>query len=102
MVNPMVSGSGMRNKVLEAFALGLPVVSTTLGLESVPKAIPGEHFVLADAPKAFAAAVLELNADQALRGQLRNRAHALVMTHYTWSAVSAQWRALFDQIGIAD
>ena len=73
-----------------------------LGLEAVPKAIPGEHFVLTDTPEAFAAAVLELNTDQARRGQLRHRAHALVMTHYMGSAISARWRTLFDQIGIAD
>jgi glycosyltransferase involved in cell wall biosynthesis len=36
MINPMVEGSGLKNKVLEAFAIGLPVVSTELGIDALP------------------------------------------------------------------
>ena len=53
-VVPLLAGSGTRLKILEAWAAGLPVVSTTLGAEGLP-ARDGEHLLLADGAAAFAA-----------------------------------------------
>lgn len=54
-VAPIRAGGGTRIKILEAVALGVPVVSTSLGAEGL-EFRPGEHLLLADAPAAFAAA----------------------------------------------
>ncbi|MEK7407772.1 MAG: glycosyltransferase [Acidobacteriota bacterium] len=59
VVVPLLAGSGTRFKILEAWAAGRPVVSTTVGAEGLP-ARDGENILLADTPVAFAAAVSSL------------------------------------------
>jgi len=58
-VCPILSGSGVRVKLLEAFAAGIPVVSTTLGAEGLARA-DGQFCALADRPANFAERVLAL------------------------------------------
>ena len=84
MIYPMRSGSGLKNKVLEAFGLGLVVVSTPMGVEALPLARDGVHLVSATSAPDFAAAVLGLLDDPARRERLREAAHALVGRHYRW------------------
>ena len=61
-VCPILSGSGVRVKLLEAFAAGIPVVSTTIGAEGLAE--PGADFLeIADQPAKFAHHVGELLAD---------------------------------------
>ncbi len=52
-------GSGTRLKVLEGLSMAKPMVSTALGCEGID-VIDGEHLLIADAPDAFADAVLDL------------------------------------------
>jgi glycosyltransferase involved in cell wall biosynthesis len=66
---PLRTGGGTRLKVYEAMALGCPVVSTTVGVEGLP-VVPGEHYLRADDPGEFAAAVLRLLSDAGLRGRM--------------------------------
>ncbi len=94
MVNPMRIGSGMKNKVLEAFGIGLAVVSTRLGMESVPEARDGEHFLEAEDAAAFARQVLAAIDAQPGLEVLRRRAQQLVRERYLWSAVGRRWRQL--------
>jgi len=58
-VCPILSGSGVRVKLLEAFASGIPVVSTTIGAEGLARD-NGEFCVLADEPEEFARQVLRI------------------------------------------
>ncbi len=58
-VCPILSGSGMRVKLLEAFAAGIPVVSTPLGAEGLA-AKDGEICALAEDPDEFARKIVEL------------------------------------------
>jgi glycosyltransferase involved in cell wall biosynthesis len=58
-VCPILSGSGVRVKLLEAFAAGIPVVSTTIGAEGLART-DGELCALADDPRAFAAKALAI------------------------------------------
>jgi glycosyltransferase involved in cell wall biosynthesis len=94
LVNPMVIGSGLKNKVLEAFGLGLAVVSTPLGVEAFPEATPGKHFLLADKAEAFASSVLTLLDQPAWCARLRAEARTLLELHYRWESIGARWRAL--------
>jgi len=98
MVNPMVSGSGLKNKVLEAFAIGMAVVSTPMGVEAVPVE-DRVHCRIAADPAAFAAAVRELLADPGQRVRLAAAARALVDRAYTWEAAGAVWASLLAKSG---
>ena len=93
-VAPMLSGSGIKNKVLEAMAMGLPVVATTLGVEGMPRVQPGRDAVVADAPDAFAGAVSDLLQDDVRAAEMGRRARALVVEHYGWAARAAEFEAL--------
>ena len=75
---PILSGSGVRVKLLEAFAAGIPVVSTRLGAEGLASK-DGEICALADEPEAFARAILELLADPEKAAEMARRARAEVV-----------------------
>src|SRR5690606_29805556 len=77
VVVPRLSGGGTRLKILEAFAMGRPVVSTRIGVAGI-EARDGEHLLLADQPEAFARAVTRLATEPGLRARLAEQAYALV------------------------
>lgn len=72
-VCPILSGSGVRVKLLEAFASGIPVVSTRIGAEGLART-DGEFCRLADDPIEFAAKIVELfdNADPGMTRRARH------------------------------
>ena len=76
-VCPILSGSGVRVKLLEAFAAGIPVVSTHLGAEGLA-AVDGEVCALADEPEAFAQKILDLLQNAARAEEMTRRARAEV------------------------
>jgi len=77
-VCPILGGSGMRVKLLEAFAAGIPVVSTRIGAEGLAEE-DGTLCALADEPGAFAARITELFEDPARAQALACRARAEVV-----------------------
>jgi glycosyltransferase involved in cell wall biosynthesis len=84
-IAPLLFGSGTRLKILEAWAAGCAVVSTTLGAEGLG-AIPGQHFISADSPDEFARAILDLFANEEQRLALRRAARSLLHARFTWSS----------------
>jgi polysaccharide biosynthesis protein PslH len=92
MVVPIRSGSGMRVKILDAFARGLPVVATSVGVEGIA-AIPGTHFEVADDAEAFAHATVALLRDAARARDHADAARALALAHYDTPAVGARQNA---------
>jgi glycosyltransferase involved in cell wall biosynthesis len=93
----MTSGSGIKNKVLEALAMARPVVSTTLGIEALEVA-SGRELVIADQPAEFAAAVVELLRSPEKRRQIGTAGRDLVMRRYTWDACAASYDAIYGQL----
>jgi polysaccharide biosynthesis protein PslH len=91
---PVRVGSGTRYKILEALSMGRAVVSTTVGAEGLG-VVDREHLLLADDPQPFAAAVLELLSDAALRTSLGEAGRAHVLPRFDWeplvAAVDAGW-----------
>lgn len=85
-VVPLRSGSGMRVKILEAFARGLPVVSTTIGCEGID-ARDDEQLLIADEPQQFAEAVGRLVRDRQLGDRLVQGGRQLAERLYDWRAV---------------
>jgi len=94
-VVPLRSGSGMRVKILEAFATGLPIVSTSIGYEGIDAA-PSEHLLVADDPRSFADSVLSLVGDRGLGERLAERGRLLAEQRYDWRsacpAIEATYR----------
>jgi len=86
-VCPVLSGSGVRVKLLEAFAAGIPVVSTALGAEGLA-AEDGRFCALADSPEAFAARVIELFADPAEAAAMAARARAEVEANWAMDVLT--------------
>jgi glycosyltransferase involved in cell wall biosynthesis len=89
-VVPILAGSGTRLKILEAWAAGLPVVSTTLGAEGLPVR-DGEDILLADGSELFAAGVLRLLACSSIRERLGKAGRLLLEKEFTWDRA---WKSL--------
>lgn len=94
-VVPLLSGSGTRVKILEAWAAGTPVVSTTIGAEGL-EGTNEDHFLLADDPAAFTEAVSSLLASEPDRARLGVAGRQLFEQRYTWSTA---WRRLDGILG---
>jgi glycosyltransferase involved in cell wall biosynthesis len=94
---PLRMGGGTRLKILEAMALGTPVVATPKGAEGLDVA-DGEHLLIADGPRAFAAQVVRLLSDDRLRDRLRRNARRLVAERYEARVVGPQFERLVVQV----
>jgi polysaccharide biosynthesis protein PslH len=97
LVAPLRVGGGTRLKILEAMALGTPVVSTSKGVEGLDVRA-GEHLLLADTPQDFADAVCRLLGDPALRERLSTAGRALVMAQYDWGIIGRQLSDLVTNV----
>lgn len=97
VVCPMVSGSGIKNKVLEAMAMARPIVSTTLGIEAL-EVSNGREVLIEDAPAAFASALVKLLGDPEARRRISLAGRDLVMRRYTWDACAASYDAIYTQL----
>jgi glycosyltransferase involved in cell wall biosynthesis len=86
-VCPILSGSGVRVKLLEAFAAGIPVVSTRVGAEGLAHE-DGNWCALADDPGEFAAKVVALLNDEAVAAAMARRARAGVEADWDMAAVT--------------
>jgi O-antigen biosynthesis protein len=99
-VCPILSGSGVRVKLLEAFSAGIPVVSTRIGAEGLATK-DGDFCALADDPAGFAERVLRLFEDPARAAEMAARARAEVEAHWDMAVLTAklveEYRALVRQ-----
>jgi len=84
---PLLSGSGTRLKILEAFSAGVPMVSTRIGAEGL-EAKDGVHLFLRDTAEEFASAVCQLLDSFENKEALRCRARKLVQEKYDWQVIS--------------
>ena len=97
---PLFQGSGTRLKVLQAFAIGVPVVSTSRGVEGLGVQ-PGEHVLCAETVGAFVQHLLHVWRDPSLASRLAARARSLLVERYSWQVVRpAIRRAVESQLGV--
>ncbi|MYD09896.1 MAG: glycosyltransferase [Chloroflexi bacterium] len=95
-VCPLRVGAGLKNKVLEALAMGIPVVATPLSLDGI-NARPGESALVAEADD-IAAATIDLLGDQGLRERLSRGGRALIESQYSWARTASSYERLYDEI----
>jgi glycosyltransferase involved in cell wall biosynthesis len=89
VVVPLLIGGGTRVKILEAAAMGKPVVSTTLGAEGLDLR-HGESILLADEPAAFAARVIALLEDPQRAARIGRNAHRHAAERFDWNRIGEQ------------
>lgn len=80
---PVLAGSGMRVKILDAWLWGVPVISTSIGAEGL-KIQPGRNILIADEPETFANEIMRLRQDFTLASRLRDNGRKWVEKHYNW------------------
>lgn len=98
MVAPIRQGGGTRLKILEAMALGTPVVATSKAAEGLA-VTSGRDILIADSPEEFAARVIQLLRDVALREYLAGNARQLVELEYDWQAIGHRFVNLVEEVG---
>lgn len=96
-VSPLRLGAGIKNKVLEALALRVPVVATPLSVDGIAVR-DGQEALIAASDEAIAAAVLRLLADPALAMALGASGRALIETRYSWSQVAERYETLYAEL----
>ena len=97
MIAPLFSGGGMRIKILEAMAQGIPVVATTMGAAGID-VTHGENIFLADDAMAFADCVSSLLRDRSLAESIGNAGRHLVASRYSTGALARGLLAFYDEL----
>ena len=95
-VCPLRIGAGLKNKVLEALAMGIPVVATPLSVDGID-ARDGESALIAGVDD-IAAKTIELLGDPALRERLSRSGRALIQARYSWERTAASYEQLYEEI----
>lgn len=99
MIVPLLSGSGMRIKIIEGMALGKVIVSTSIGAEGIA-ASHKENILLADTMEAFLQNIREISIDKKLAQQISASARAFVLKHYDNFAIAKMVSNFYEsQIG---
>lgn len=94
---PLRLGGGTRLKILEAMALGTPVVATSKGIEGLGLTV-GQDVLVGDTPQEFAAHVITLLRKPELGMQLAENARIQVQAHYDWGQLGRTLDELVTQV----
>ena len=94
-VAPLRVGGGTRLKLMEAMAMGKPIVSTNLGAEGFP-VVHDREMVLADEAQSFAQAVLDLLNNPARRRVLGQAGRAFAQTNYSWDVLVPRLEQIYN------
>ncbi len=96
MVAPLAIARGTQNKILEAMAMGVPVVTSRVAAGGVDADAP-EHLLVADTPDELAAAVLRIAEHPAERARLAAAGRARMLSHHDWAQSMQRLDALIDR-----
>jgi glycosyltransferase involved in cell wall biosynthesis len=94
---PLRAGGGTRLKILEAFGVGLPVVTTSKGAEGLP-VVGGRHAMVEDTAAGFAKAVESVLSDSATCARLASAAAELVNAGFRWPAIAARFQRVLGEV----
>lgn len=94
---PVTVKVGIQNKVLEAMAMGVPVVCTREGAEGL-MAVPGRDFLMADSPTEFADQLCALFVDSARAADLASAGRRYVETHHRWGTIVQRLEDMYAEL----
>jgi len=93
-VCPLLFGSGIKTKNLEAMAMGMPVVTTRIGAENIP-ATAGKDWLVEDDNQSFADAVVSILQNKELRNALSINGQQYVKENFSWKNAEYKFREVF-------
>jgi glycosyltransferase involved in cell wall biosynthesis len=96
MVAPLNIARGTQNKILEAMAMGVPVVSSRIAAGGVD-AVAGEHLLVADTPQEYAEAVLRIVQAPAERARLAVAGRERMLSNHAWPQSMQRLDAIIER-----
>lgn len=96
-VAPLRFGSGIKCKVLEAMALGIPVITTSIGAQGLG-VVSGKHLIIEDNPQKFAIKTIELLGNKSLQQKLIENGLRLINERYIWEKVVSELNRTFYEL----
>ncbi|MBW2661427.1 MAG: glycosyltransferase [Deltaproteobacteria bacterium] len=96
-IAPLRYGAGMKGKVGEAMAAGVPVVTTGFGIQGM-NVVSGKHLLVADDPESFAAQLVRLLKNKELRDMIGMAAQDFIASRYSLEAVDQILQELFGDV----
>lgn len=98
-VVPLLSGSGIRVKIIESMSLGKPVVSTTIGAQGI-RCVDGKNILVADSPEEFVAQVRRCVEDAEFCRELGENAYRLIATEYDNGVLTRRLLDFYGRLGV--
>jgi glycosyltransferase involved in cell wall biosynthesis len=95
-IGPFRIARGVQNKVLQAFACGLPVITTSMGAEGI-RCKDGDSVLLAQSPDEFLQQLIKLNENDTLRNEITENALQVIHQHYAWESVLRPFEDVLHQ-----
>lgn len=97
VVVPMISGTGIKNKILEAMAMKKSVISTSIGAR-VLDVTSKKNIVIADHPKEFTNRIVGLSNNEQLRRKIAQNGRRFVEVNYSWEKMADKLNEIFIKI----
>lgn len=97
LIVPILSGSGMRVKIVEGMMLGKVVVTTTMGIEGID-ALNHEQAIIVDTPNDFAKAITELIRQPTLKSSIAEKARNFAMAHFDNAKLTRELELFYKQL----
>lgn len=94
---PLKIGTGIKNKLLEAMAMGKPIVSSSIGVEGI-NVISGKNIMVADEPKEFADAVIKLLENRNIRNTMGINARKVVEKDHNWESLAMKIDEIYHEL----
>lgn len=98
-VSPLQSGAGIKNKILEAWSMGLPVVATRVSCSGIEAA--SDNILVAESPEAFSDQVSMLLSNAKLRAELAKNGREKAERSYSWRSRGEMLVDIFDEVVIS-
>ena len=96
-VCPIRTGGGTRIKILDALAMGMPIISTTIGCEGI-NVTPEKDIIIANEPEEFIQQTVRILNDPALRGDLSKNARKNAVDVYSWKVIGRKLNNIYSSI----
>lgn len=98
LVAPIYGGGGTRYKNFEAFASGLPVITTSIGIRGT-EAVDGVDVIIRDKPEEIASAAVDLLSNQKLYLKIAENAKKMVCGKYDWDPIARKLSDIYENLG---